>query len=518
MYRKAPPALIVVFGASGDLARRKLIPALYRLHTQGMLPKGAAVLGYARSDYDDDSYREFARAGVNDFSDEDEEITEEQWRPFAARLHYMRGGYDDKAAFRKLAKRVAELDEEHATEGNHLFYLSTPPDVFVPISNLLTEVGLNKSANGGWSRIIIEKPFGRDLQSAKELNENLLCCFSEEQIFRIDHFLGKETVQNLLVFRFGNGIIEPIWNRNYVDHVQVTVAEIIGIGDRGGYYDEAGALRDMVQNHLLQLVALTAMEPPVSYDGKALRDQKVNVLRSIRPLAPGEIRRDVVRAQYGAGEVNGEPLVAYRGEKGVAHDSRTETFVAWKLEIDNWRWSGVPFYVRTGKALPYKVSEINVVFRRPPQMFFANAEGDFHLHRNVMTLRIQPEESIRLSFDAKRPGPTLEVDPVNMLFSYADSFGAKPADAYERLLLDALLGDGALFIRRDEVEVAWDRVTRILDGWRKLDEEAKARRTSGGLVQYEPGTWGPEEADDLLERDGRHWYNPDPDADPRPYF
>jgi len=358
---------------------------------------------------------------------------------------------------------------------------------------------------GSWARLIIEKPFGHDLASAVDLNEHLAHHFGEEQIYRIDHYLGKETVQNMLVFRFGNGIFEPIWNRNYVDHVQITVAEAIGIEDRGGYYDQSGALRDMVQNHMMQLVALTAMEPPVAFDGKAVRDQKVNLLRSISPLDQDGISQCVVRAQYGAGQAGGESIPAYQDAKGVAPGSSTETYVAWKLEIDNWRWSGVPFYLRTGKALRTKLTEVHIVFRQPPRMFFGRLDNVCVLPRNVLTIRIQPNEGIHLTFDAKRPGPIIDVEPVAMSFDYDTSFDGRPADAYERLLLDALLGDTTLFIRRDETEVAWDRVTRILDGWRQEEQQATAAGQPLRLPTYDPGSWGPRAANEMLARDGNYW-------------
>lgn len=504
-HRKAEPALMVVFGASGDLAKRKLIPALFTLFSQGLIDKDFTLVGYARTSYSDDEFRQEAYDGIQAYAAE--AVDEERWQEFAQCLFYQAGGYDDAAAFDALKSRVDALEETRSRLGNRLFYLSTPPTVFESVTSLISRTGLTQTKEGGWARLIIEKPFGHDLESARTLNEHLRNHFREEQIYRIDHYLGKETVQNMMVFRFGNGIFEPIWNRNYVDHVQITVAESLGIGDRGGYYDRSGAIRDMMQNHVMQLVALTAMEPPVAFDAKAVRDQKVNVLRSIKPLAPEEVSHAVVRAQYARGPLNGEEIPGYLEAKGVPADSTTETFVAWRLEIDNWRWNGVPFYLRTGKALPTKLTEVNIVFRRPPLMFFSDVDGDQHIHRNILTLRIQPDEGIQLSFDAKKPGPIVDVDMVSMNFAYSTSFGAKPADAYERLLLDALLGDGTLFIRGDEIEVAWDRVTRILDAWR-IEEETAAARVGGlKLPFYAPGTWGPLEADDLIRRDGHSWRN-----------
>lgn len=504
--------MIVVFGASGDLAKRKLIPALYHLANQNLLPDDFTLLGYARSEYDDDSFRQQAFEGLHEHMSSEHNngsVDETIWEQFGQKLYYQSGQYNELDSFKKLAKRIKQLQKERGDEGstpqNLLFYLATPPDVFEPISALLDEVGLAhpKGADSGWTRLIIEKPFGHDLASAVSLNNHLLERFDEDQIYRIDHYLGKETVQNIMVFRFGNGLFEPIWNRNYINHVQITVAESIGVGSRGGYYDQSGALRDMVQNHLMQLVALTAMEPPVAFDAKAVRDQKVNVMHSIRQLDPKAVRDSVVRAQYSHGTANEKELPGYLDTEGIAKDSTTPTYVAWKLEIDNWRWQGVPFYIRTGKALPTKVSEINIVFRKPPLLLFEKVYDQVHLPSNVLTLRIQPNESISLNFDAKKPGPVIDVDPVQMNFSYSASFGEEPADAYERLLLDAMLGDGTLFIRRDEIEVAWDRVTSILDGWAEMDKETG----NGKIPQYAAGTWGPEEADALMKHDGRYWRN-----------
>lgn len=496
-----PPVLLVVFGASGDLARRKLLPAIYSLARQKLLPKGFRLLGYARTRYSDDDFRSVVAESLEQFAGAS--AADPEWAPFLAAIWYQAGAYDERAAFDQLAARVAELEGDGATGGNRLFYLATPPDLFEPISSLLAEAGLVEPAGSAWTRLIIEKPFGHDLESARRLNNHLHTIFREEQIFRIDHYLGKETVQNILVLRFGNLIFEPIWNRNYVDHVQMTVAETLDVGDRGGYYDKAGALRDMVQNHLLQLLALTAMEPPAAYDSKSIRDQKVNVLRSIRPLDPANVARDVVRGQYSAGCNNGADVPGYLQSKGVAPDSTTETFVAWKLGIENWRWNGVPFYLRTGKALAEKLTQVSIVFRKPPLLLFEQIEPAVTMPSNVLTLRIQPDESISLTFDAKRPGPRVDAERVRMDFSYAETFGSTTADAYERLLLDAILGDGTLFIRRDETEVAWDRVTHVLDGWRKQDEGAAGNGAS--LPQYTPGTWGPTAAADLLARDGRYW-------------
>jgi glucose-6-phosphate 1-dehydrogenase len=515
MKRVAPPVLIVVFGASGDLAKRKLIPALYHLAHEELL-SDYIIVGFARSRYSDEEFRTMMLEGLREHMGSEHRnggVDDARWRDFVQHLYYQTGNYDDSEAFRRLGQRIDELEAAHQTGGNRLFYLATPPEVFQSVTTLLKEHKLPPRQRGeaatGWARLIIEKPFGRDLESARALNDHLAQLFAEEQIYRIDHYLGKETVQNILVFRFGNGIFEPIWNRNYIDHVQITVAESLGVGDRGGYYEQAGAIRDMVQNHVMQLVALTAMEPPVAFDAKAVRDQKVNVLQSIRPLAAEQVLQRVVRAQYGPGSINGKEVVGYRENKGIAANSTTDTYIAWKVEIDNWRWNGVPFYLRTGKALPTKRTEINIVFRKPPLRLFEGLDADSpRLRSNVLTLRIQPDESICLSFDAKRPGPIVDVDPVAMNFSYS-SFGQESADAYERLLFDAILGDGTLFIRRDEIEVAWERVTRILDSWQQQEAAAAQAQQPLALPTYPAGSWGPLEADTLLTQDGRYWRNGD---------
>ncbi|HXF60455.1 MAG TPA: glucose-6-phosphate dehydrogenase [Caldilineaceae bacterium] len=514
MKRIDKPVLLVVFGASGDLSKRKLIPALYHLAYQNLLPPNFTVIGFARTHYTDEQFRALALEGVREFGSAP--LDETIWHWFSQGLFYQTGNYDDLASFKALAECVATLDKQRHTAGNHVYYLATPPSVFHEITTLIHEAGLcapnprPESPSAAHCRVVIEKPFGQDLASAQKLNEHLLSLFSEEQIYRIDHYLGKETVQNILVFRFGNGIFEPIWNRNYIDHIQITVAETLGIGDRGGYYDKAGAIRDMVQNHMMQLLSFTAMEPPVVFDPKAVRDQKVNVLRAIRPLKPEEVERSVVRAQYGPGVSDGKEVPGYTSEKGVPADSTTDTYVAWKLEIDSWRWKGVPFYLRTGKALAAKVTEVNIVFRKPPLMLFETMNGDKVPPSNVLTLRIQPDEGIRLSFDAKRPGPSVIIERVAMDFSYREQFGSQPsADAYERLLLDAIAGDTTLFIRRDEVELAWYHVTRVLEGWEAQEQKARKQdKKELVLPKYAAGTWGPKEADELLARDGRYWRNP----------
>ncbi len=524
-FQVSSPAMMVIFGASGDLANRKLLPAIYKLSQQRLLPPNFVILGYARSPLSDDEFRHRARTSM--VGNSEVEFQSSAWDAFAPRLFYISGEYDDHEGFERLQERISMLEEQWNIGGNRLFYLSTPPSVYEPIITCLGNADLVKPAGGhNWTRVVIEKPFGSDLQSAHKLNDHVLSVFDEDQVYRIDHYLGKETVQNVLVFRFANGIFEPIWNRNYVDNVQITVAESIGVEGRGGYYERSGALRDMMQNHLMQLVSLTAMEPPIAFDAKAVRDQKVNLLQAIRPLSLDEVPDYVVRAQYNAGTADTRPVPAYLEENGVASDSTTETYVAWRLEIDNWRWQGVPFYLRTGKALPRKASEISVTFRRAPHLLFDSTEGfdglsgqgetgiqaaiqgerliEDSLSRNVLTMRIQPDEGITLKTLAKRPGPSVNLTPVNLEFTYGHSFG-DPPDAYQRLLLDVVLGDSTLFTRRDEVELAWQRITQVLDGWQMQEEQSSNGSQPFRLPKYPAGTWGPKEADGLLEKEGQHW-------------
>ena len=524
-FQVTSPALMVIFGASGDLANRKLLPALYKLSQQRLLPPNFVILGFARSQLTDTEFRLRARTSM--VTNSEVEFQHAAWEAFAPRLFYISGKYDDIEGFERLRDRIRGLEEQWNIGGNRLFYLSTPPSVYESIVTFLGAANLVEPAEGrNWTRIVIEKPFGSDLASAHKLNDHVLSVFEEDQVYRIDHYLGKETVQNVLVFRFANGIFEPIWNRNYVDNVQITVAESIGVEGRGGYFEKSGALRDMVQNHLMQLVALTAMEPPIAFDAKAVRDQKVNLLQAIRPLQPQEVPDYVVRAQYGAGTAATRPVPAYLEEEGVASDSTTETYVAWRVEIDNWRWQGVPFFLRTGKALPRKASEISVTFRRAPHLLFDSTEGfdgagrqgsgdvsaltlhpPLHrdsLSRNVLTMRIQPDEGITLKTLAKRPGPSVNLTPVNLEFTYGHSFG-DPPDAYQRLLLDVVLGDSTLFTRRDEVEIAWQRITQVLEGWHMQETQAANGDGPFRLPTYPAGTWGPAEAGALLAREGQHW-------------
>jgi glucose-6-phosphate 1-dehydrogenase len=492
--RTPEPCTMVIFGATGDLTSRKLVPALYNLARERRLPGGFSVVGFARRDWDDAFFRQTLRDGI-DANSRSGPAEPALWSSFAEGLSYHRGSFDDPAAYTTLAAHLDHIDAERGTGGNRVFYLATPPESYHAIIRNLGEAGLGRSPSGGWTRIIVEKPFGRDLESARELNRELLTVFDEHQVYRIDHYLGKETVQNLLVFRFANGIFEPLWNRRHVDHVQITVAESIGVEDRGGYYDSSGAMRDMIQNHLTQLLTLTAMEPPVNYDADAVRDEKVKVLRAITPIAPGEVARFTARGQYGAGSVSGKPLAGYRDERGVATGSQTETYVALKLFIDSWRWAGVPFYLRSGKAMPRRVSEIAIQFKTVPTMLFADTPMN-DIEPNVLAIKIQPDEGISLKFESKVPGQS-QIRPVTMDFRYGTSFGVASPEAYERLLLDCMLGDGTLFTRRDEVEASWALITPIHQGW--------AAGPPQSFPNYEAGTWGPASADELLAADGRAW-------------
>jgi glucose-6-phosphate 1-dehydrogenase len=497
--RQAPPVALVIFGASGDLTQRKLIPALFDIFVDGLLGRSFAVLGFGRTPLSDEQFRELTRDGVQRFS-RHTPILSRAWHTFSQALHYLPGQFDDPAAYHELARRLAQIDVEHGTRGNRLFYLATPPELFPTIIVRLGESGLNTpSGEQAFVRIVVEKPFGTDLHSARALNHGLLEVFAESQVFRIDHYLGKETVQNVLAFRLANGIFEPIWNRNYIDHVQITVAEKEGVGRRGGYYDKVGAFRDMVVNHMLQLLCIVAMEPPVVFEAEAVRDEKLKVLKALRRIASTRVSELTLRGQYTGGVIDCQPVSGYRGEEKVAPDSRTETFVVAKLEVDNWRWAGTPFYLRHGKRLPRRITEVAIQFKRAPQTFFPGAE---RLNPNVLVIRIQPDEGISLRFAAKAPGATMQLQEVDMNFLYSSSFAdaGRQVDAYERLLLDAMLGDRTLFTRADEVEQAWTWAEDVLEGFRRRPED---------VLFYPAGTWGPTWADAFIERDGRQWRNYD---------
>jgi glucose-6-phosphate 1-dehydrogenase len=495
-FPEVEPSVIVIFGASGDLAKRKLVPALFDLFHAGCLKRNFAVLGLGQISWTDEEFRAVMREGTQHSEDVDE-FTDAAWQEFAAHLSYMTGDLTAAATYAEVAARSDKLHEWIAPNGskNRLFYFSTPPSLAPVIVKHLGATGLNGEAEG-WSRIVVEKPFGRDLKSAQTLNAEIAAVFAEHQVFRIDHYLGKETVQNVLVFRFGNSLFEPVWNRNYIDYVEITAAETLGVGSRAGYYEEAGALRDMVANHLLQLLAVTAMEPPVAFDADSVREEKVQVLRSIRPMTPEEVARRTVRGQYTAGRIEGQPAPAYRAEPGVKQDSTTETYVAVEFCIDNWRWAGVPFYVRTGKRLARRVTEVAVHLKRTPQALFARTPDD-RVEPNVIVLRIQPDEGMTVTIAAKQPGMEMRAGTVHMVFNYESGFGVRTAAAYETLLLDALQGDATLFTRRDETEAEWRLITPIEDAW--------AQQTTGDLPAYAAGSDGPAEAGDMLTRSGHHW-------------
>lgn len=502
LRRRAPqPCTVVIFGASGDLTSRKLIPALYQLFREKQLPQPFRIIGVARREKTHDIWRQELEEALRQYS-RAPGVDESSWGEFAKSVFYCQGDLVEPGTYVALKNLVME-PETPALRHNLLFYLATAPSQFAEVARHLSECGLlrRNETQSGWQRVVAEKPFGHDMPSANHLNTEITRYAHEQQVFRIDHYLGKETVQNILLFRFSNTIFEPLWTRQTVDHVQITVSEKLGVGTRGGYYEESGALRDMVQNHLLQVLALVAMEPPVSLEAEAIRDEKVKLLKSIRPYQPGQPSPSTVRGQYTAGSIDGQPRIAYRHEAKVDPKSEVETYAALRLWIDNWRWSGVPFYLRTGKSLPLSASEVRVQFRRPPSVLFA-AECGLNLDANSITLRLQPHEGINLRFNGKVPGAAMQIRPVRMQFSYDAEFGAYTPEAYERLLLEAISGDATLFIRRDEVETAWALIDQIRSDWlaRPLSE----------AEYYSAGTWGPKAAERLLEPLGHAWRNPQP--------
>jgi glucose-6-phosphate 1-dehydrogenase len=492
------PCVMVIFGASGDLTKRKLLPALYNLRQGHLLGDRFAVIGAARSPMSDDEFREMAAEDLREAfpSKPDSEVL--NW--LLERLYYRALDAKRAESYGELAQSIAEIDKAHEIGGNVLYYLATAPQLFGPTVRQLGEAGLTKESDGRWRRVVIEKPFGHDLDSARALNREVLQVLDERQVYRIDHYLGKETVQNILAFRFGNGVFEPIWNRRYIDHVQISAVETVGVEQRGDYYDTSGALRDMVPNHLFQLVSLTAMEPPISFDANAVRDEQAKALHAIPPFTPEDVLRRSVRGQYGPGTNDGRPASGYRQEPKVPRDSTTETFVALKLYVDNWRWAGVPFYLRTGKHLPTRQTEVTIQFKRAPFQLFRDTPVDT-LTPNQLVIHIQPDEGVSLSFSAKIPGPQLRLGSVNMDFNYKDYFGSTPSTGYERLLYDCMMGDATLFQRADMVEAGWCVVQPVLDVWKALPPR--------GFPNYAAGTWGPSEAIELMERSGRSWRNGD---------
>jgi glucose-6-phosphate 1-dehydrogenase len=492
--RPGDPCVLTIFGASGDLTKRKLLPALYNLARKKLLPSNFALVGFALDDPGEQKFRKVVTQDLREFAGAPDHCDFCDW--LEERVYYVSGNFTDAEAYQRLKEVLAVVNEKHGTHGNYFYYLATLPQYFSEIVKRLGAVGLTDESSGGWRRVVIEKPFGHDLESARALNRELKEVLAERQIYRIDHYLGKETVQNILVFRFSNGIFEPIWNRRYIDHVQVTVGETLGVEQRGGYYDRAGCLRDMVPNHILQLVTLTAMEPPISFEADAVRDEQSKILHAIQQLSPEEVLRRAVRGQYGPGHEEGHPVPGYREEPNVNPESTTETFVALKLSIDNWRWADVPFYIRTGKRLASRATEIAIQFRRAPFVLFRETPVE-HLMPNLLVMHIQPEEGISLRFGAKIPGPIVRVGSVDMDFHYTDYFGSEPSTGYERLLYDCMIGDATLFQRADMVEAAWSVVQPVLDVWQALPPR--------NFPNYPAGSWGPKEADDLIKRDGRAW-------------
>ena len=510
LAHRPEPCAVVLFGVTGDLASRKLVPALYDLACHNVLPRGFSLVGYGRKPMSGQEMRVLSRDAIDSFFGTGTAETR-TCNDKLNDVHYVQGQFDDRAGYERLADTLAELDRTKRTGGNRIFYLATPPSLFPVIIARLGAAGLQRGGvvgtpdehgeNRGWVRVVIEKPFGSDLDSARALNAVVRSAFDERQVYRIDHYLAKETVQNILVFRFANGIFEPIWNRRYIDFVQITAAETLGVEHRGAYYEEAGALRDMIQNHLVQLMTMTAMEPPVAFDADAVRDEKAKVLHAVRPIPVERVEQFAVRGQYVEGTVGGQVVPGYRQEERVAPDSSTETFAAVKFLIDNWRWQGVPFYLRTGKRLPRHVTEIAITFKRPPYLLFREVDiPGGRVPANDLIMRLQPEEGLALNIEAKIPGPAIRLQPVALNFSYGTALEELPFSAYETLLLDCMVGDQTLFNRDDQVEEAWRVVSPVLEAWRNVPDR--------GVMVYEAGTWGPEAADTLVANDGHVWRRP----------
>jgi glucose-6-phosphate 1-dehydrogenase len=489
-----PPCVMVIFGASGDLTKRKLIPALVNLAQEGLLSQQFAIVGFAYDQLTTESFRTLLSEEIKQF--EEHLVDPKLWQWFLDRIYYVQGDFKDAGAYQRLKEQILQAEKIHGTQGNRFHYLAVSPNFFSVIVEKLGEIDMTKEEGGHWTRVIVEKPFGHDLESAKQLNKELKQILTEKQIFRIDHYLGKETVQNLMVFRFANSMIEPLWNRTYIDHVQITAAESVGVEHRGAFYETAGALKDMVPNHLFQLLTLTAMEPPISFEADAVRDKQGEILHALQIPTPEDVLRNTVRGQYGEGTEAGEKVAAYRSEPNVSPSSNTETFVALKLKIDNWRWADVPFYLRTGKRLAKRVTEIAIQFRRTPFMLFRKTPIK-DPRTNRLVIHIQPDEGISWRFAAKVPGSVMKLGLVNMDFDYARDFGTSHSTGYERLLYDCMLGDATLFQRADMVEAGWAAIEPVIDVWKALPAR--------GFPNYAAGSWGPKEADELLARDGRAW-------------
>lgn len=496
MKEKNEPTVIIIFGAGGDLTQRKLVPALYNLYLDGWLPEQFAILGLDRKEMDKEAFCQHLRQGIDKFSRRKLEAT--TWQEFAHHFTYVAADLTNQDAYDDLAHELGIFNQQWSTHAQHIFYLAVSPFLIEPITEHLHKAKLMQDQQR--CRMVVEKPFGHDLDSAQALNDTLTHFFDESQIFRIDHYLGKETVQNILAFRFANALFEPMWDRRYIDHVQITVAEQVGVGHRGGYYDHAGALRDMIQNHLLQILCLIAMEPPVSFAADEIRNKKVDVLRAIRPIRSEQVPETAVRGQYGSGWMNGEKKRAYLEEEGVAKNSNTEAFVALKLFVDNWRWQDVPFYLRTGKRLPVHGSQVVVTFRPVPHRSFPETAVETW-RSNRLIINIQPEEGIRMTFQAKRPGPAMRLSPVHLDFAYQEAFKTASPEAYETLLLDVIEGDATLFMRADQVEASWKVIMPVLERW--------TANPPLDFPNYPAGTWGPEAANVLIAQDGRSWLQPD---------